>query len=85
MTPQADCTESIGISYNAWILILTTLCAFASLVIELQLIIETVKIINKLKDSFSKKKEENDNENLAMSNIEKIRASNLKDGRENKP
>lgn len=57
MNPST-CSPEGGSSFvakNSWLLGLTIICAFASMLAELQYIIEVSKIITKLRESFDKK------------------------------
>jgi len=49
-----DTCGDTDVSSNTWLLLVTIFLAFASFVIELQYILETLKIINKLKTLFQK-------------------------------
>lgn len=52
-----SCSESSGqnfVATNSWLLGLTIVCAFGSMLAELQYIFEVSKIINKLRESFDK-------------------------------
>jgi hypothetical protein len=59
MHPKACSTdgESQMISQYYWLNIITIVCAFASLILESMQIMETFKILNKLKNVFEKKDE----------------------------
>jgi hypothetical protein len=59
MHASACKSDKFEVSQFIWINIITIICAFASLILESMQIIETFKILNKLKDVFKKNDEIN--------------------------